>query len=66
MVEIDRKVGDDIDHAWKRQFVIPEEDRASYTTMKWNGGFRWFRSPNVVCLEHYRGKRQTPVQGLDR
>ena len=26
MVEADRKVEGKIDHTWKRQFVIPEED----------------------------------------
>jgi hypothetical protein len=34
--------------------IYPEEDRAKYTTAKWREGFRHFRAPNVVCLEHYR------------
>jgi hypothetical protein len=21
---------------------------------EWKGGYRWFRSENIVCLEHYR------------
>jgi hypothetical protein len=41
-----------------RRFVISEEDRPLFTSSTWakTGGYRWFRSPNVVCLEHYRGK----------
>ena len=39
------------DHALLRQFVIPEEDRHLFTSVKWAGEYRWFKSPNVVCLE---------------
>jgi hypothetical protein len=41
-----------------RRFVISEEDRPLFTSTTWvkTGGYRWFRSPNVVCLEHYRRK----------
>jgi hypothetical protein len=44
----------DEEHAFAQQLTIPEEDRATYTSAKWAGGYRWFRSPNVVCLEKYR------------
>jgi hypothetical protein len=44
----------DEEHAFARQLVIPEEDRAKYTSATWVGGYRWFRSPNIVCLEKYR------------
>ena len=44
----------DEEHAFARQLTIPEEDRAKYTSTKWAGGYRWFRSPNVVCLEKAR------------
>ena len=44
----------DVEHAWLRQFVIPEEDRHRYTTVEWAGEYRWFRSPNVICLEKVR------------
>jgi hypothetical protein len=37
-----------------RALIFPEEDRALFTTAKWNGGYRWFRSPNVICLEKVR------------
>ena len=36
--------------------TFPEEDRSRYTAYPYRGGYRWFRSPNVVCLEHYRGR----------
>ena len=44
----------DEDHELLRQCVIPEEDRAKYTSAKWSGEYRWFRSPNIVCLEKVR------------
>jgi hypothetical protein len=44
----------DEEHAFARQLILPEEDRAKYPAVKWDGGYRWFRSPNVVCLEKYR------------
>jgi hypothetical protein len=34
---------------FKRLLVPPEEDRHLLTAAKWAGGYRWFRSPNVVC-----------------
>ena len=35
---------------WQRR-VLPEEDRDVITERK---GYRWFRSTNIVCIEHYR------------
>jgi hypothetical protein len=35
---------------WRRR-VRPEEDRDEITGRK---GYRWFRSANVVAIEHYR------------
>jgi predicted secreted protein len=47
-----------------RRYIQSEEDRATLTAEKWNGGYRWFRSENVVCIEHYRAAetKQTPRQ----
>jgi hypothetical protein len=42
------------EHEFLRQLVIPEEDRGLFTSTKWSGEYRWFRSPNVVCLEKLR------------
>jgi hypothetical protein len=47
------------EHTFARRLILPEEDRAKYTSTKWEGGYRWFRSPNVVCLEKYR-RLKTP------
>jgi hypothetical protein len=47
------------DEAFLRSLVLPEEDRLRrYPTMKWSGGYRWFRSPNVIPIEKYRRLRQ--------
>jgi hypothetical protein len=38
--------------AFLRQLVLPEEERClRYPTMVWSGGFRWFRSPNVIPID---------------
>ncbi len=47
------------DDRYFRELTVPEEDRAFWTTSRWDGSFRWFRSENVVCLEQYR--RQSVV-----
>ena len=44
-----------------RELIFPEEDRRLYTSTKWNGGFRWYRTSNVVCFEHYRRLPTPPV-----
>jgi hypothetical protein len=42
-------------HAFARQVVLPEEERRRLFPAKtWSGGYRWFSSPNVICLEKYR------------
>lgn len=43
------------DDAFLRQLVLSEEDRKHrYPATEWTGGFRWFRSSNIVPLEQYR------------
>jgi hypothetical protein len=54
------------DMQFLREWTFPEEDRALFTTAPWGGEYRWFRSPNVVCIERWRrkkaqGKRTTPT-----
>ena len=45
----------DEDDAFLQQFVLSEEDRQRpHPTTRWTGGFRWFRSDNVIRLELYR------------
>lgn len=41
----------DREHAFARSVLLPEEDRAKLTAARWEGGYRWFRTRNVVCLE---------------
>jgi hypothetical protein len=50
------------EHAFFRQFVVPEEDRHRFTSMKWSGEYRWFRSANIVCLEKVRLIRSRQAQ----
>jgi hypothetical protein len=52
----------DDQHAFLRQFVVPEEDRHRFTSVKWAGEYRWFRSPNVVCIEKARLVRSRQAQ----
>jgi hypothetical protein len=47
----------DAEHDLLRQLVISEEDRAQFTACKSSGKYRWFRSPNVVCIEKARRLR---------
>jgi hypothetical protein len=43
------------DEAFLRHLILPEEDCLHYRqAAPWTGGCRWFRSENVVCIEHYR------------
>jgi hypothetical protein len=45
------------DDDWLRQWTVPEEERAMYTREPWRGELRWFRSPNVICIETWRRLR---------
>jgi hypothetical protein len=38
-----------------RKWTLPEEDKDELTPPR--RGFRWFKSKNVICLEHYRRLR---------
>ena len=47
------------DEAFLRQLVLPEEDRRRrFPTSVWTGGYRWFRSKNVIPLERYRTSKE--------
>jgi hypothetical protein len=58
---VDRLAEYDREHALLRECTIPEEDRGKYTSAKWTGEYRWFRSPNVICLEKVRLLRNRPA-----
>ncbi len=48
------KLKQDSDRLWQK-LVMPEEDRRKFPSApSWDGGYRWFRSANVVDLQHYR------------
>jgi hypothetical protein len=42
---------------WRR-LILPEEEKG-LAVPKWRGGYRWFRNPKIVCLEHYYRARPT-------
>ena len=45
----------DREHAFARSVLLPEEDRAKLTAAQWEGGYRWFRTRNVVALRRLKG-----------
>jgi hypothetical protein len=50
------------DETFLRWFVIPEKDRAKFTTAPWDDGYRWLRSYNVTAL----GKsRRSPITVIE-
>jgi hypothetical protein len=53
------------DETFWQKMILPEEDRC-LVAARWTGvGYRWFRSDNVTCLEHYvraAETNQTPHQ----
>jgi len=52
------RIEDDDDEAFMRSPIRPEEDRRRLRPDRpWEGGFRWFRSPNVVPLEQWRKRK---------
>jgi hypothetical protein len=53
------------DEEFLRSIIFPEEERRLYTSALWCGEYRWFRSANIVCIEHYRQRRDTPAIGSE-
>jgi hypothetical protein len=46
--------------AFYRKRILPEEDRKSLLgDVEWKRTYRWFRSANIVPIEHYR--RPSPI-----
>lgn len=44
--------------AFWQQFVFPEEERLEWTAARWDGSYRWFKTPNVICFEQYRAPNE--------
>jgi hypothetical protein len=41
--------------AFYQKFLLPQEDKRLHPVCSpWDGGYRWFRSANVIDLQHYR------------
>ena len=53
---VERKIREDEDdEALLRSLIRPEEDRRRlHPELPWRGGYRWFRSANVIPMERYR------------
>jgi hypothetical protein len=47
-----------------RRLTLPQEERRRLT--HWQGGYRWFQSPNVVCLEKARFVRTRHAATIKR
>jgi hypothetical protein len=47
---------EDEDVFW-RKLVLPQEERMRLG-IPWHGGYRWFRSPNVIPIEQWRRKKR--------
>jgi hypothetical protein len=57
MMRTESKLDDETeDEAFLRSLVLPEEERRRFTSVPYSGGWRWFKSPNVVDLVTYRAK----------
>jgi hypothetical protein len=53
-----QRQAEDEDTFW-RKLVLPQEERMRLG-IPWRGGYRWFRSPNIIPIEQWRRKK---VQG---
>jgi hypothetical protein len=41
-----------------RKLILPEEEKLRLDPgHRWQGGFRWFRSPNIIPIERWRRKQ---------
>jgi hypothetical protein len=51
---------EDDDEVFLRKVIFCEEDRLRITSTPWTGGFRWFKSPNVIPIEQWRKRHSKP------
>lgn len=45
------------DDAFWQKITFPEEDRRHFTHKPHDGAYRWFRSTNVIPIEHWQRAR---------
>jgi hypothetical protein len=48
------------DEEFLRRVTFPEEDRHHFTSARWGGEYRWFRSANITPIEHWGRTPRTP------
>jgi hypothetical protein len=53
---------DEDDDVFMRRITYCEEERRLHTSAPWSGGYRWFRSPNVIPIERWRRTHKAAVQ----
>ncbi len=51
---------------WWQTLIFPEELRRALTSAPWDGGYRWFESPNVIKLEDHRPSDSPPRRRIWR
>jgi hypothetical protein len=51
------EIEDEDDDAFLRRITYCEEERRLHTLAPWCGGYRWFKSPNVIPIEQWRKQK---------
>ena len=52
---VEQHIEEEEDEALMRSLTRCEEDRRRlYPGVAWNGGYRWFKSPNIIPLERFK------------
>jgi hypothetical protein len=59
-MNLERKYNE-ADEAFMREITPAEEDRHLFTSAPWRGGYRWYRSSNVICIEQYERRASAPT-----
>jgi len=57
--EAEKLLEDDEDEAFLRKVIFCEEDRFRFTATPWTGGYRWFKSPNIIPIAQWRKHNKT-------
>ena len=50
------------DEAFFQKVTFCEEDRRRYIGKPYSGGYRWFRNPHVIPIEHWRRQKADIVR----
>jgi hypothetical protein len=60
LMQLERKYTEAAE-TFMREITPAEEDRHLFTSAPWRGGYRWYRSPNVICLEQFGRPASSPT-----